>query len=151
MQITIQVKGLAEVQARFTGLTEALADPSPLTRRIAVALQSQIAQNAMSGGGTHAGGFPNAPTGTLASSFSYSLVSPTQAIVGSRLVPHYAPDVEFGHRQQVGRFVAAIGKRLVNSMAPAYPFVRPAIAMVQDKVQKLAEWWIGNTLRGRKT
>lgn len=39
----------------------------------------------------------------------------------------YAPYVEFGHHQQPGRYVKAIGKRLVRSFVPAKPFLRPAI------------------------
>lgn len=36
----------------------------------------------------------------------------------------YAPHVEFGHRQQVGRFVPAIGKRLVKPYVPGQYFLK---------------------------
>jgi len=45
--------------------------------------------------------------------------------VGSNV--EYAPYVELGHYQQPGRYVPAIGKRLVADYVPAKPFLRPAI------------------------
>ena len=39
----------------------------------------------------------------------------------------YAPHVEDGHVQEVGRYVPAIGKRLKKDFVPAKPFLRPAI------------------------
>ena len=39
----------------------------------------------------------------------------------------YAPHVEYGHVQEVGRYVPAIGKRLKKDFVPAKPFLRPAI------------------------
>ena len=45
--------------------------------------------------------------------------------VGSNV--EYAPYVELGHYQQPGRYVPAIGKRLVASYVAAKPFLRPAI------------------------
>ena len=45
--------------------------------------------------------------------------------VGSNV--EYAPYVELGHYQQPGRYVPAIGKRLVASYVAARPFLRPAI------------------------
>lgn len=39
----------------------------------------------------------------------------------------YAPHVEYGHVQEVGRFVPEIGKRLKKGFVPAKPFLRPAI------------------------
>lgn len=38
--------------------------------------------------------------------------------VGTKVT--YAPFIEFGHRQEPGRFVPAIGKQLVASQVPAY-------------------------------
>ena len=39
----------------------------------------------------------------------------------------YAPYVELGHHQQPGRYVPAIGKRLVRSWVDPRPFIRPAM------------------------
>lgn len=39
---------------------------------------------------------------------------------------YYAPYVEMGHRQNVGQFVAKLGRRLVAPFVQAKPFLRPA-------------------------
>ena len=46
-------------------------------------------------------------------------------LVGSNV--EYAPFVELGHDQEVGRYVPAIGKRLVASHVDGKPFLKPAI------------------------
>lgn len=40
---------------------------------------------------------------------------------------HYAPHVEYGHRQKVGRFVPQIGKRLKASFVPGQYFLKAAV------------------------
>jgi hypothetical protein len=50
-------------------------------------------------------------TGRLRSSI-YSNITPERASVGTNV--QYAAYVEYGHKQQPGRYVAAIGKRLVQ-------------------------------------
>ena len=76
---------------------------------------------------------PEVQTGELRSHITYQ-VEPggetTRAVVGTPTP--YAPFVEFGHKQQPGRFVPALGKRLVASDVKAYPFMRPAINKVFD-------------------
>lgn len=39
----------------------------------------------------------------------------------------YAPYVEIGHHQEPGRYVPAIGKRLVASYVPGKPYMAPAL------------------------
>jgi len=51
----------------------------------------------------------------------------------------YAPFVEFGHHQQVGRYVPAIGKRLVREFVPAQPFLKPAIENHLDEYKHILE------------
>lgn len=51
----------------------------------------------------------------------------------------YAPFVEFGHHQQVGRYVPAIGKRLVREFVPAKPFLAPAIEEHLDEYKSILE------------
>lgn len=51
----------------------------------------------------------------------------------------YAPFVEFGHHQQVGRYVPAIGKRLVREFVPAQPFLKPAIQNHLDEYKHILE------------
>ena len=51
----------------------------------------------------------------------------------------YAPYVEFGHHQKVGRYVPAIGKRLVREFVPAKPFLKPAIENHLDEYKHILE------------
>lgn len=47
---------------------------------------------------------------------------------------YYAPYVEHGHRQTPGRFVPAIGKRLVRDFVPGVPFLFPAYFMYEGEI-----------------
>lgn len=40
---------------------------------------------------------------------------------------HYAPHVEYGHRQKSGRFVPVLGKRLKASFVPGQYFLKSAV------------------------
>ena len=48
----------------------------------------------------------------------------------------YAPYVEHGHRQTPGRFVPAIGKRLVRDFVPGKPYLHPALFMFEGEIIK---------------
>ncbi len=54
--------------------------------------------------------------GHLRSSIT-SKIAPTHGIVGTNV--NYASYIEYGHKQEVGRYVPAIGKRLVQPFVPA--------------------------------
>ncbi len=47
----------------------------------------------------------------------------------------YAIYVHEGHRQEVGRFVPAIGKRLVAPYVKGNPFLKKAVKQAENKVQ----------------
>lgn len=47
---------------------------------------------------------------------------------------NYAYFVHEGHRQQVGRFVAAIGKRLVQPYVKGNPFLKKAVDISNSKI-----------------
>jgi len=49
----------------------------------------------------------------------------------------YAPYVELGHHQQPGRYVPAIGKRLVRSWVPGKPFIRPSFENHRDEIEAI--------------
>lgn len=51
----------------------------------------------------------------------------------------YAPYVELGHHQEPGRYVPAIGKRLVRSFVPGKPFLRPAVVEHRDEYKRIAQ------------
>lgn len=65
-------------------------------------------------------------TGRLKNSITHVKSSSEKAVyVGTNV--SYAPYVELGHDQEVGRYVPAIGKRLVASHVEGKPFIRPAV------------------------
>lgn len=67
-------------------------------------------------------------TGKLKNSIHYRYsVENGQAMVELYSDCDYAPYVEMGHHQEPGRYVPAIGKRLVRDWVPPKPFMRPAI------------------------
>lgn len=51
----------------------------------------------------------------------------------------YAPFVELGHDQEVGRYVPAIGKRLVASHVDGKPFIRPAVEEHVSEYKEIVE------------
>ena len=56
-------------------------------------------------------------------------------LVGSNV--EYAPYVELGHKQQPGRYVPAIGKRLVRSWVPGKPYLRPAFENHRNEIEQI--------------
>lgn len=77
-------------------------------------------------------------TGNLKNSITSEVhIDEKSVYVGTAV--EYAPSVEFGHHQQVGRYVPAIGKRLVNEYVPAQPYLRPAIQEHMDEYKKIME------------
>lgn len=63
-------------------------------------------------------------TGRLANSITHVQVDDDTEVIGTNV--EYAPPVELGHVQEVGRYVPAIGKRLVADFVEGKPFLRPA-------------------------
>ena len=78
-------------------------------------------------------------TGRLRASITHqrSTSETNTELVGTNV--EYAPYVELGHNQEVGRYVAAIGKRLVNAYVKGHPYIRPAIENHKDEYKKIAE------------
>ena len=64
-------------------------------------------------------------TGNLRDHITHQYEKDYVEVIGSPT--EYAPYVEFGHHQEVGRYVAAIGKRLVRDYIPGKPYLTPAI------------------------
>jgi HK97 gp10 family phage protein len=129
MQVKIKITGLKEIQSGLQNLQEGLQRTSDLLMDAGYLVEAQAKMNASGRPG------PNVQSGNLRSSIVTSLASPVSVIVGTNT--NYAPYVEFGHAQQIGRFVYQIGKRLVNPRAPAYPFLIPALSQSVDKIRTL--------------
>lgn len=54
----------------------------------------------------------------------------------------YAAAVELGHRQEPGRYIPAIGKRLARDWIPAKPYLVPAITQNADAYRRLFETYL---------
>lgn len=82
--------------------------------------------------------YAHVDTGNLRNSIQSEVdMSDDSVVIGTDV--EYAPYVEFGHLQEVGRFVPKIKKRLVQPKAPAYPFLRPAIEQHLEEYKRIAE------------
>lgn len=64
-------------------------------------------------------------TGNLRNSITHQREGDDTELIGSPVL--YAPYVEIGHHQEPGRYVPAIGKRLVASYVPGKPYMAPAL------------------------
>jgi phage gpG-like protein len=86
----------------------------------------------------YAAGLAPVDTGRLKNSLTHEVAMDEKAVyVGTNV--EYAPYVEFGHRQEVGRYVPAIGKRLVKAYVPAKPFLKPAIVNNLEEYKGIIE------------
>lgn len=74
-------------------------------------------------------------TGVLRNSISHEQRNENTEAVGTNVT--YAPYVEFGHNQEPGRYVPAIGKRLVASHVAGKPYLCPAVEEHQDEYEKI--------------
>lgn len=64
-------------------------------------------------------------TGRLKNSITHKQEDENTELIGTNV--EYAPYVELGHRQQPGRYVPAIGKRLKADHVNGIPYLRPAL------------------------
>lgn len=76
-------------------------------------------------------------TGRLKGSISHQVGSGFDSSVYIGTDVEYAPSVEYGHKQEVGRYVPAIGKRLKRAFVPAKPFLKPAIEENLDEYKNI--------------
>lgn len=86
---------------------------------------------------THAKKLCPVDTGRLRASITHKYAGEETELVGTNV--DYAPYVELGHNQEVGRYVPAIGKRLVASHVEGKPFIRPAVEDHAAEYKKIAE------------
>lgn len=80
---------------------------------------------------------PKVITDRLRSSITYTIDAapvPLWGRIGTNV--EYAQFVEHGHSQEPGRYVPAIGARLVVSEVRAYPFLGPARKEAAPRVEK---------------
>ena len=61
---------------------------------------------------------------------------------------HYAEYVEYGHRQEVGRYVPAIGKRLVNAWVEGQFFMTNTAEEFQQAMPAMVERMVDDFMEG---
>ncbi len=76
---------------------------------------------------SHAKDLCQVKTGRLRGSITHEVEAGEQIVIAVGTNVEYAPCVELGHNQEPGRYVPAIGKRLVRSWVPGRPFIRPSV------------------------
>ena len=76
-------------------------------------------------------------TGRLRASITHQKQDDDTMLVGTNV--EYAPYVELGHDQEAGRYVPALGKRLVASHVEGKPYIRPAIENHVSEYKKIVE------------
>ena len=81
-------------------------------------------------------------TDVLRGSITHEQIDDDTEAIGTGV--YYAPYVELGHNQQPGRYVPAIGKRLVASHVAAKPYLRPALENHRDEYRKIIETELSN-------
>lgn len=74
---------------------------------------------------SYAKGLAPVDTGNLRNSITHEQEDNGHTVVVGTTVK-YGPYVELGHHQEVGRYVPAIGKRLVVDFVQGKPYIRPA-------------------------
>ena len=76
-------------------------------------------------------------TGRLSGSLTHEAESNRSMAVGTNV--DYSVPVELGHKQQPGRYVPKLGKRLKADFVAARPFLRPAMENHTDEYTELLE------------
>ena len=125
MSINVHVEGFDRLLAALSTLSQYRAEA------VVIKQATEIRDRATENASITRGGTP-VDTGELMERASMSEI-PGGYTVG--YVSEYAPHVEYGHRQEVGRYVPAIGKRLVKSWVPGQHFLRTNVE-IQETIFK---------------
>lgn len=121
MQFTVKVEGLEELVSRFQ---QAPTIVTPIITRALSASGAVLAKNTIKG-------VVPWRTGFLTQSFRAEL---TGFVLRWFPTASYAAAVELGHKQEVGRFVPAIGKRLVKPWVQGDPYMERIVERSQPEI-----------------
>ena len=93
----------------------------------------------------HAAALAPVQTGNLKNSITAEVHNAEKEVwVGTDV--EYAASVEFGHHQEVGRYVPALGKRLVSDFVPPKPYFRPAMENNIDEYKNILVQELKNSI-----
>lgn len=148
MGVKVDCKELTEFKAKLQNLTDVQAPIffESAVKEMANALLGLVIPRTpvgnYTGGGTLRLGWTNLQTAGFnvqrgVGSYTITLTNPT----------YYASYVEYGHRQTPGRYVPAIGKRLVKSWVEGQHFLKISEDELQEKAPQILETLLDNFLR----
>lgn len=129
MKIDINLSGLKQLQSQIHQLGEKTGE---FCDRCADRLAGELMTRAIE----------RTPVDTGHLRRSYHVIRDNHGREYARIVANnveYAPYVEYGHRQEVGRFVPAIGKRLVREFVPGKHMLTNAAEDVRQIAPDLIE------------
>lgn len=110
-------------------------------KRMVLEELNRVCADALEGCGSaaegHAKDYCPVKTGTLRDSLTHMPEGDRREAIGTDT--DYAIYVELGHHQEPGRYVPAIGKRLVASWVAPRPFLRPALENHQSEYKGIIE------------
>lgn len=96
-------------------------------------VERQAKKNASKSAPAH----PQRQTGRLVASITSQTSKEGDKIVGGvGTNVEYGAALEFGHGQEIGRYVPAIGKKLVAGSVPPYPWLFPALEEKKGEVER---------------
>jgi len=128
--MSVEIKSYRkECESRIlNGLEKAMRDACVLVQNDA---KKNIAE--------HSAKTPWKKTGKVASAVNHEVKTEGDVIIGEigiadRDLAFIGKKLELGHPQHPGQFVPAIGKRLVASDVPPYPWLFPAVESNRDKI-----------------
>jgi hypothetical protein len=123
MQFTVKIENADELISRFRQAPDIV---SPILTQALSAAGAVLAKNTVKG-------VVPWKTGFLTQSFRAEL---TGFVLRWFPTASYAAAVEFGHKQEVGRFVPAIGKRLVKPFVAGNPYMERIVDRAQPEINE---------------
>lgn len=127
LRVKMKLEGADDLIRKVNNMAQ---DKNPLTRAINKTMAEMKTRN-------------NDPTqtptisGEMRNSFYTRILNPTTGQVG--YTKEYAPYVEYGHRQEVGRYVPAIKKRLTKPYVEGRYFFKQNIERQREPFQRDVE------------
>ncbi len=145
MEVEFEIKGMPELKKDFERVNAKIKDGSiiGLIGRAALAVERQAKINASGRPG------PRVQSNRLRSSITTGIESYTQAKVGTNV--YYAPYVEFGHANRVGKErIAFFFTYAMRPRTPAYPFLYPAVEQCKGQLEGICVTY-GKEIEGEWT
>lgn len=126
---TVDLKGLKDLQKQLNKLQDPDAFVELCAKELASVLWSALVHNTPVDNGTLRRGWIVGDIIKQGDIYKIEIINPTE----------YASYVEYGHRQESGRYVPAIGKTLKKGWVPGQFFMQKSIQEVENLTPKTLE------------